>query len=65
MPAPLPVITKMSYHASSVRAYEVHVWTLDHGEMDVTLTIPQYHEIHTQLAEHGSATFPTKGSPAA
>lgn len=65
MPAPLPVITKMAYHASNIRAYEVHVWTRDHGEMDVTLTITQYHAIHTQLAEHGSATFPTKSATAA
>lgn len=59
MPAPIPVILKMTYHASSGTGYEVHVWTENHGELDITLTTAQYHRIHAQLAEGGRATVPT------
>jgi hypothetical protein len=65
MPVPTPVITKMTYHANSDTGCEVHVWTEKHGEMDITLTVDQYHRIHTQLADTGRATVPTYGTAAA
>lgn len=56
----IPRITKMAFsHADATAGYSVHVWTDRDDEMDVTMTVAQYHSVRGQLAEHGSATIPT------
>lgn len=56
----IPRITKMTFVHVDVKAgYSVHVWTDKAGEMDVTMTVAQYHNIRGQLADFGSAVIPT------
>lgn len=59
MAAPVVRITKMVFRHVEQAGYTVHVETDHAGEMDITMTVAQYHGVKAQLADFGSATIPT------
>lgn len=52
------ILAMVVSHVEAV-GYSVHATTDTAGELDIVLTINQYHSIRAQLADNGFAFIPT------